>query len=213
MKLGFHGKLPSRGDFVQRDLSAGFVQAWDAWLAAGLAFTQARLGEAWLEAYLTSPIWRFALTPGLCGAETVVGVMMPSVDKVGRYFPLTVALPLPADADLAGLISEQYGWFLGIEELMLATLEDGASFEGFESAIAQVQPPPFSRLELQGAYALRAFSGDTPEALSLALARLGTAAGSFWWGAGSERVAPGLRYAPHMPEAGQFVELLNGSLP
>lgn len=212
-KLGFHGKLPSRGDFVQRELPAAFVQAWDEWLARGLAHAQARLGEDWLEIYLTSPLWRFALTPGLCGPDAVVGVMMPSVDRVGRYFPLTVAMTLPADADLAGLISGQYGWFAAVEEAMLATLEEGASFEGFEAAVAQLQPPPFLRLETQGPYALRAFAGDGPEALALALARLGCASGSFWWGAGSQRVAPGLRYAPGMPEPGQFVELLNGSLP
>jgi type VI secretion system protein ImpM len=52
------------------------------------------IGEAWLDAFLEAPVWRFILPPGLCGPRAAVGLIMPSVDKVGRYFPLTlVALP------------------------------------------------------------------------------------------------------------------------
>lgn len=40
--------------------------------------------------YLTSPVWRFAIAPGVLGPEGLGGVMMPSVDRVGRYFPLII---------------------------------------------------------------------------------------------------------------------------
>ena len=88
---GFFGKIPSHGDFVARRLPPGFTGPWDAWLQAGMADSQARLGDAWLAVYLNSPIWRFALGAGVCGPQACYGVMMPSVDRVGRYFPFTIA--------------------------------------------------------------------------------------------------------------------------
>src|SRR5690606_39018525 len=92
---GFYGKLPSRGDFVSRRLPQPFVATWDAWLQQGIAASQAALGQRWLDVYLTSPIWRFALAPQVCGGAAYIGVLVPSVDRVGRYFPLTAALALP----------------------------------------------------------------------------------------------------------------------
>lgn len=92
MTAGFYGKLPARGDFVRFGLPRGFTDPWDAWLAAALAASRARLGEAWLPAFLESPVWRFLLSPGLCGDRAVLGLMMPSVDRAGRYFPLTFAV-------------------------------------------------------------------------------------------------------------------------
>ena len=92
-KAGFYGKLPARGDFVSRRLPRSFVEPWDAWLQQGFASSRDHLGDGWLEAYLTSPIWRFVLAPGVCGPAGVAGVVMPSVDSVGRYFPLTIAQP------------------------------------------------------------------------------------------------------------------------
>ena len=89
--MGFYGKVASRGDFIERNLPKDFQRSWDAWLSAGLQTSRQQLGEHWLDAYLTSPLWRFALAPGVCGSEAMTGVLMPSIDRVGRYFPLTIA--------------------------------------------------------------------------------------------------------------------------
>ncbi|MBF3348253.1 type VI secretion system-associated protein TagF, partial [Pseudomonas aeruginosa] len=97
---------------------------------------------AWLDAYLTSPLWRFAIAPGLLGGEAVTGVVMPSIDRVGRYFPLTVACLLPANADLGGLVGGDDGWFEQVESLLLSTLEPEAEVEAFEQAVAQLPAPP-----------------------------------------------------------------------
>jgi type VI secretion system protein ImpM len=100
---GFYGKLPARGDFVRVGLPRDFVEPWDRWLAAALSASQDRLGKDWLALFLQAPVWRFALAAGLCGAHSVLGLMLPSVDKAGRYFPLTFAAlagtdPEPASA-------------------------------------------------------------------------------------------------------------------
>ena len=53
--------------------------------------------EEWLAAWLESPVWRFMLPPGLCGKNGVLGLWLPSVDKAGRYSPLTIAATAPGD--------------------------------------------------------------------------------------------------------------------
>ena len=88
---GFYGKLPARGDFVRAGLPRDFIDPWDAWLQSVIAGSRALAGDAWLPAYLESPVWRFALPPGMCGELAVLGLMLPSVDKAGRYFPLSFA--------------------------------------------------------------------------------------------------------------------------
>ena len=69
------------------------------------------MGEEWLPIYLTSPIWRFVLSAGLCGGEVVAGVLMPSVDRVGRYFPFTLAVPLAGCSNPAAVPMTGAEWF------------------------------------------------------------------------------------------------------
>jgi len=88
---GFYGKLPARGDFVRGGLPRDFTDRWDAWLAPAIAGSRTRMGEDWLPAFLEAPVWRFILSAGLCGERAALGVMLPSVDRAGRYFPLTFA--------------------------------------------------------------------------------------------------------------------------
>ena len=93
---GFYGKLPARGDFVRAGLPRDFIDPWDAWLQSVIAGSRVLAGDAWLPAYLESPVWRFALPPGMCGDLAVLGLMLPSVDKAGRYFPLSFAALHPS---------------------------------------------------------------------------------------------------------------------
>ncbi|MFW8696321.1 type VI secretion system-associated protein TagF, partial [Mesorhizobium japonicum] len=81
---------------------------WDLWLQAGLRHSRELLRERWLETYLNSPIWHFSLGAEVCGRAAMAGVLMPSVDRVGRYFPLTLAAPLHQCEEAQG---EQSAWF------------------------------------------------------------------------------------------------------
>jgi type VI secretion system protein ImpM len=134
---GWYGKTPSLGDFASRRLPQGFVGAWDSWLQHGMAASRAQLGESWLDIYLNSPIWRFALLPGLCGAQAWVGLMMPSIDKVGRHFPLTLALPIEPRADFLGDILATQSWYAALERIALATLNIDFSVDDLERCLAE----------------------------------------------------------------------------
>jgi type VI secretion system protein ImpM len=91
---GWFGKIPNLGDFASRRLPEGFIRRWDRWLQGGLAQSRGELGEAWIDTYLVAPILRFWVAPGTLGPNAWTGLLMPSVDRVGRHFPLTLAQPV-----------------------------------------------------------------------------------------------------------------------
>lgn len=212
MTAGFYGKLASRGDFLHRGLPSSFIEPWDAWLASGIATSQQELGPAWLDAYLVSPLWRFALAPGLIGNDAVTGVMMPSVDRVGRYFPLTVACLLDADADLGSLLGGPDAWYEQVENLLLATLEEGSEFEAFEVAVAALDTPSYGRrMPRTPGFRQMHFCVASPGERLAVLAQLTCEGASLWWGRGSEHVAAGLLCCAGMPAAQAFSGLLLGA--
>jgi type VI secretion system protein ImpM len=135
---GLYGKLPVLGDFVTRRLPARFVDTWDNWLQNALSASRQQLGSGWLDIYLTSPIWRFTLSPGICGPTVWAGVLMPSVDKVGRYFPLTLAVSIDASQVLpTDLFLNGTGWFERLEQLALSALKDDFEFTEFDRILQQ----------------------------------------------------------------------------
>jgi len=147
---GWYGKLPALGDFASRRLPARFVTQWDRWLALGLATSREHLGDAWLAAYLTSPVWRFFLMPGALASEDEdgeacwSGVVMPSVDSVGRYFPLTIAAPFQAAPVRSDALADLWRWLGEIEQIALAVLRFDQPVAWLEAQLA-LHPPPDGR--------------------------------------------------------------------
>ena len=103
MAAGLYGKVPGFGDFLHRGLPSSFVEPWNSWLGQALGHSRTTLGVQWMNAYLTSPPWRFVLEPGLVGEDGWLGVLVSSVDRVGRCYPITLAIGLPETLRLAGL--------------------------------------------------------------------------------------------------------------
>ena len=91
---GWFGKLPGMGDFAHRRLPEAFRAVWDQWLQRGMSRLRDRAD--WTERYLEAPVWCFALGRQVAGEQGWIGVLMPSVDGVGRYFPFAIAVELEA---------------------------------------------------------------------------------------------------------------------
>ena len=83
------GKLPSIGDFVGRRMSHELTTDWDYWLRSGLDQLRSDAPDTWTQRFVHSPIW-FFLTPARITGVPACGVIAPSVDRVGRFYPLTV---------------------------------------------------------------------------------------------------------------------------
>jgi len=129
---GWYGKLPNLGDFASRRLPGTFIDGWDEWLQRGLA--AARDEPAWLERYLVAPILRFWLGPGLLGDGAWAGLVMPSVDRVGRHFPLTLARPAGTLADTLAA----HDWFDRLDAAARKVLDVSFTVDDFERELAAV---------------------------------------------------------------------------
>lgn len=226
--IGFFGKLPSHGDFVRRSLPAELISLWDPWLQAGLAESRQVLGEVWLERYLSGPIWRFGLSDGVCGDVPWLGAMMPSVDRVGRYFPLTVATRIPADQGLFATAAGAGPWLGALEQVMLKALEeDGLTADDLAeqlAAIPSLSGNPFAPLgEHPRSAEPSALIGvpladpaelhEATAALMEVMARRCLGPFSLWWSAGSAYVEPTARVYAGLPAKGQFWTLLSQDRP
>jgi type VI secretion system protein ImpM len=227
LKPGFYGKLPHLGDFVSRRLPRQFIDPWDRWLQSGILASREQLGDNWLDIYLVSPIWRFVLSPGLCGDTAWAGILMPSVDKVGRYFPLTLASSIALPGALPHLFAPDNPWFEKMEELALSGLDHDFDLERFDAKLQALQLPdsfPVSResgeedasREAESKFALHvgvdslrdsggAFAGLTESLLSEFLPRH-----SFWCTAGSEMVHPAILVFDGLPPCDTLVALMTG---
>jgi type VI secretion system protein ImpM len=216
-RLGFYGKLQARGDFVTRRLPRSFVEPWDAWLQGSMAAASDQLREQWPALYLEAPLWRFVVGPGICGAAAIAGVVMPSVDKVGRYFPLTLAAPIAA-CDAPGRTAvEGAAWFERVEDLALSALADDSDFDAFDRESEGVVPLAAAASRTRGDDFALLQDYDGSDAAGDAANRLGDAAlarlwGSWvlWWTVGSERIRPCMIATKQLPEGPRFAAFLDG---
>ena len=139
--IGFFGKLPGYGDFVERNLPRSFVEGWDLWLQQAMQSSRQMLGEHWLDHYLTAPVWRFALSSGCIDGQAWLGLVLPSVDRVGRYFPLTLAQPLPNSTRISAALCQNPSWFEQLEAIALACLRESPTVEAVVEVLEGLQPP------------------------------------------------------------------------
>jgi type VI secretion system protein ImpM len=136
-QAGFCGKLPSRGDHLALGLPRGFTDPWNAWLDATLPAVRAELGEAWRDAWMEAPIWHFVLPGGQCGPGAALGVWMPSVDRVGRLFPLTLAWV----GEEAAPPADDGAWREAAEAAGLAALHGDMAPEELAARLASAPSP------------------------------------------------------------------------
>ena len=110
------GKLPSHGDFIARGLSATEISAWDDALATSLEAARREFGEDFERRYAQAPPWRFFVE---VGHSWMAGAIAPSVDKVGRLFPVVAGARSARCESVVGWAAHcetqlfdaiQYGW-------------------------------------------------------------------------------------------------------
>jgi len=212
---GWYGKLPGLGDFASRRLPDEFIRAWDEWLQQVIHAARTSLAEAWVDSYLTMPIWRFVLLPGLVGASGWAGVLMPSVDRVGRQFPLTLAAELRSSAAAAGALFEAADWFAALEDAALSVLDPTRGPDDLDHGLASCAFPTFPEAEFDdGAVGtlrrLPSMEAFSPQAKAEAFDAWGRQGGwkAIWWTRGRVDCDAPILTSAALPTAGEFVLLV-----
>jgi type VI secretion system protein ImpM len=230
--VGFFGKLPSNGDFLQRRVPQAFLEVWDPWLQECVHASRESLQEAWLAAYLTSPVWRFVLPEAICGSGAYAGILAPSVDRVGRYFPMTIVTQVDVDANPLDFAMRRGSWFDALESLLVTALgEPEVDLEWFDAQVieythfldGELDPsaPGLKDLLQRSRFPAQAEYWRTPLASANSLqaavnafayrelsAQLRPA--SMWWTEGSGASAPAWLSLRGLPAPDRFGAMLNG---
>lgn len=222
MVPGFYGKLPAKGDFIQRGVGPGFTGPWDNWLQTSMEHSRAKLQNRWLNTYLVSPLWRFCLAPDLLSQNAMAGIMMPSVDSVGRYFPLTLVAEIPPGQDLLMFTQQQDPWFEALEQLALYGLSNEFNFNQFEQLLennpvilvsngVSSLPPGERRMgwQSEGQSGAQVVAGVSCSHLTQQLLT-GKQGFSLWWTLGSDAVAPSFLMYQGLPPVEDYASLISG---
>lgn len=222
MPIGLYGKVPTKRDFIAISASREFLLAWEPWMQGGVSASTMRLGDGWKPAFLRAPIWRFWLGAGICG-ETVVGAFMPSLDGIGRYFPLTLFARAERDAPIPPPeIEPLEPWFERVEACLLSTLDERTTFEAILEGLQGLGMP--STESRSSTMASAQFLQDGTAVVDAAengfvaafrSARIAAHAqayanASFWWTAGGEGFSPMTLSRRLMPNPFVFIGMITG---
>jgi type VI secretion system protein ImpM len=222
MLTGLYGKLPAHGDFVTRNLNPNFIKVWDEWLQHFISTSQEQIGADWLDIYLTSPIWQFVFSPGVIDSNMWAGLIMPSVDRVGRYFPISIVRPLPVSESVVNFALSQDDWYQQIETQCLLALDGEIDADELAAALAEyelipsAQYQPTQNLGDFGPMIIGLDSCDTeqirsamPYLLNASLVN-GLSSFSVWKTAGSEIIGPTLFCCQGLPPVSGIASMLDG---
>lgn len=228
--VGFFGKLPCRGDFLQRRVAREFIDVWDPWLQHCIDQSARALRDRWLGAYLTAPVWRFVLAEGICGPSAYAGVMVSGVDRVGRYFPLTIVAEWPAQECALESACEAWQWFDAAEAVAL-TAPEAVDFDAFDAQVSRLAALIDTSAAEESTHLRRLLShNDTLQgatqwhvplssvhslsravnALALRDLERGMRPVSLWWSDGSDDVEAAWLCTRGLPAPESFAAMLSG---
>jgi type VI secretion system protein ImpM len=223
MRCSLFGKLGAKRDFIALATPRRFLETWEPWVQACMSASRHQLSNGWQNAFLTAPLWRFWLGADICGATTL-GAIMPSVDGVGRYYPLTLlAIADPSQSIPPPDLNAQDQWFFAAEAFLLSTLDQARSFEDISAALEVLPAPPIEATVSPSKDILAL--GDNMVGMitagkafrdSLSVLRQSnhetSAAASFWWTEGGGNFPPMALCSRGMPNPFRYSTMLTGRL-
>lgn len=139
-RAAWFGKLPGLGDFAGRRMPHAIVSDWDLWLSAGLDQLRKNDPSNWEQQFVQAPCW-FFVAPALVLGKITCGVVAPSMDRVGRYYPISIlALAEESDSILA-LDTELVQFFTAARSAIIDAQRLALTAEAMDSRLADLTWP------------------------------------------------------------------------
>lgn len=220
---GWYGKVASLGDFAQRRLPPEWLRTCEDWLSLALPGAREALGERWLAAYLNAPLLRFGWAPGVIDRRWWFGLLMPSCDNVGRYYPLLLAQPREQAPRDRIALDHLERWFEHLAAAAMQTLDDQrGSVDTLETAL--LDAPPWPTPGRPGTLTSETREGSAHHRLghaaplshwlhTLAVQEFADrlAGCTLWWRVTPEGASDALDIVHGLPDGPAFAALLTGS--
>ncbi len=145
INVAVFGKTPRMGDFLRVGAGGPAGEALEQWVEQGLGMAEARRGRYWPSLYGAGATYAFIFRPPRTSTtkETLVGVIKPSVDSVGRRFPLVVyatALPRPT-VPWPHVLPIALGDFFDAAATLLMEADTVTGIADMQAALTRVIPP------------------------------------------------------------------------
>lgn len=221
MGFGIFGKLPQKRDFVALNLPRAVLEPFETWLQSAIAVSRHELGQNWQNLYLVSPIWRFWIGSDIV-TTACAGALMPSVDSVGRFFPLAIIYFAEPGEDIAPPpFDPQDIWYFTVEERLLRVLDPDADVaverlvEGLSPPQSDLAVPAPMPMRVKRGSVWRSDGGAASEVLSVLMMADywdSMAGRSFWWTNGGSSTGPLIYVRNALPDPLFYVNMIKGSV-
>ena len=221
MGYGIYGKLPAKRDFIAVEVPANVLNVIERWLQGGVASSRNTMGGAWQDIYLTAPIWHFWLGADICGTYCM-GSIMPSVDGIGRYFPLALLAYGEDGETIAPPLDDACNeWFDRVDRILLSALDTEQDLDGF--ALVRLLSGTDVSLQVANrttATPLRSgffwtaeengITSSVPENVRDEDYYHAAQTRTYWWTGGGQRFGPRFISQTGMPDPGLYRSFLTG---
>lgn len=135
------GKIPAVGDFCGDSMPQAVESELDRWISDCLRNCEQLYGQDWLQLYFSAPMSGFYWPSGVCrslGQNHAVGILMPSVDKAGRAYPLIVLQVLEPQPNPEQTKVSLQQWLMKVHTICSQTLEDDWPPEALNQALSEL---------------------------------------------------------------------------
>lgn len=144
--VAWYGKLPSLGDFAGRRMPHALTLEWDAWLREGMEELRRIDDTGWPDRFVNAPLW-FFIAPVAALSSPVIGALAPSMDRVGRYYPLTVMATAPREGCSFADDLQVKAFLAGARAAIVDARRRALSVDELDLRISQL-PNPFETAHL-----------------------------------------------------------------
>lgn len=218
MPVAAYGKYPGKRDYIVVNLPQGVLQPLENWLRTALSVSREALGARWQEHYMVQPVWDFWLGSGVVGKDCM-GSIVPSVDGIGRPFPMVILAHAHAGGHRFALPDslEDDVWFAEVHRRLMLALSDTPPRDPGDLVAGLQDPPPAGGGGQDGlqpsGHGFRWFwDGDGYEGAAARMRALHdhcrNDGRTIWWTAGGSYVAPQSVSFEGMPDTDFMTQMM-----
>lgn len=182
--IGWYGKIPSHGDFLNIRLPRNFVTSWSTWINEAIVSSRADLGDRWLDLYFLLRPWRYFLPRNLIDENLWLGILAHSLDSVGRCYPVTLVSSVSAEE---AMVIDHFAWFQRLETFTSKIVDDRLDQNSIENEITHLNATETKNwetkictVELPDAARLHSVSREVIDSMLLEIAS-NASTNSLWW--------------------------------